>query len=517
MKAIKKYVSAIFLLLLAALCLCACSQTDANTYTKDEVNALIEELKESYAAETEADLAALQAKYEAKLAALEEKLNQTSQDHTHVFDEWTCMQENVRSCENEFFFRFCSECSAMEWKKGTYAEHRWASRFSYNEYQHWIPCENCEVTQTPIAHLSDTQNEKCSECEIVLRGTEGLQYTLSEDGTFCIVTGYSGSEADVVIPDYYQSRRVQKIGEQAFYDCASADLIRSVYIPGSVTVIGTYAFTSTPIRSVHISNGTTHIEEVAFVECPQLESVSLPASVTYIGGGAFSACPSLTSFNVSAENETFCTQDGNLYNKAENTLVQYLIGKTDESFAIPEGTKGIALGAFFGCQNLKSVTVPSSITVIGESAFVYCDSLESIEFLGNLTTIGMGAFMECSSLTSISIPNTVTTIEGSAFMFCSGLESVTIPDSVTSVGNDAFAYCSNLTSVIIGSGVTEIGARAFGESEALTSVQFKNPAGWQIREDYGEWCDVAEEDLKNTSTAADYLQKTHPYATWKRG
>ena len=513
----KKHFLLALLLLLSALCLSACSEANKDTYTKDEVNALIEELKESYAAETEANLAALQAEYEAKLTALEEKLNQASQDHTHVFDEWTCMQENVRSCENEFFFRFCSECSAMEWKKGTYAEHRWASRFSYNEYQHWIPCENCEVTQTPIAHLSDTQNEKCSECEIVLRGTEGLRYTLSEDGTFCIVTDYSGSEADVVIPDYYQSRRVQKIGEHAFRDCASADLIRSVYIPGSVTVIGWEAFASTPIRSVHISNGTTHIEEGAFVECPQLESVSLPASVTYIGAAAFAGCPALTSINVSKENEKFYTVDGNLYNKVEKTLLQYLMGKTDESFAIPEGTEGIALGAFYGCQNLKRITVPSSITVIGESAFILCDSLESIEFLGNLTTIGRGAFMECSSLTSISIPNTVTTIEGGAFMFCSGLESVTIPDSVTYIGSDAFAYCRNLTSVIIGSGVTEIGARAFGESEALTSVQFRNPAGWQIREDYGEWCDVAEEDLKNTATAADYLRETHTYSQWKRG
>ena len=73
---------------------------------------------------------------------------------------------------------------------------------------------------------------------------------------------------------------------------------------------------------------------------------------------------------------------------------------------IPATYKGkpvtmIGEAAFFGCDNLKSVTIPDSVTVIGDSAFYGCDSLTSVTIGSSVTTIGDFAFYNCDSLTSV--------------------------------------------------------------------------------------------------------------------
>ena len=65
----------------------------------------------------------------------------------------------------------------------------------------------------------------------------------------------------------------------------------------------------------------------------------------------------------------------------------------------------------------------------------------------------------------------MTEITTYAFEGMSGLSSVILPDSVTSIGTYAFQKCSNLKSINIPDGVTSIGDYAFNNCEALTSVK----------------------------------------------
>ena len=96
-------------------------------------------------------------------------------------------------------------------------------------------------------------------------------YTFS-DGTIEI-TGYKGSDSDVIIPDTIGGYNVTRIGYRAFWDCTS---LTSITIPDSVT---------------SISNG-------AFWNCSSLTSITIPDSVTSIGYGAFWDCSSLTSITI---------------------------------------------------------------------------------------------------------------------------------------------------------------------------------------------------------------------------
>ncbi len=126
--------------------------------------------------------------------------------------------------------------------------------------------------------------------------------------------------------------------------------------------------------------------------------------------------------------------------------------------------------AFYGCNNLTSVTLPHGVTSIGNSAFYNCSGLTSVTIGNSVTSIGDSAFNHCTSLTSVTIGNSVTSIGSYAFGSCSGLTSVTIPDSVTSIGSTAFYNCSGLTSVTIGDSVTSIDSFAFEGCSSLTSV-----------------------------------------------
>ncbi|MBR6321169.1 MAG: leucine-rich repeat domain-containing protein [Prevotella sp.] len=151
--------------------------------------------------------------------------------------------------------------------------------------------------------------------------------------------------------------------------------------------------------------------------------------------------------------------------------------------------------AFYGCNELTSVTIPNSVTSIGNYAFYYCKGLTSITIPNSVTSIGDATFDSCSGLTSVTIPNSVTSIGSVAFSGCSGLTSVTIPNSVTSIGDAVFGSCSGLTSVTfhcesigswlfsttgsikeitIGDEVTSIGDYAFSGCSSLTSVTIGN-------------------------------------------
>ena len=81
---------------------------------------------------------------------------------------------------------------------------------------------------------------------------------------------------------------------------------------------------------------------------------------------------------------------------------------------------------FFGCQNLKSITIPDSVTTIGSYAFAWCDSLTSIVIPEGVTTIGEEAFYYCDSLTSVTFGENsrLTTIGAGAFSGCTSLTDV---------------------------------------------------------------------------------------------
>ena len=146
------------------------------------------------------------------------------------------------------------------------------------------------------------------------RPTEGLEYTLSDDGTYYICSGIgTATDIDIVVAAEYDGKPVKMIGNSAF----SISSVFSVYIPEGVTVIGGGAFDN----------------------CANLTEIHLPSSLTEIGDYAFFGCRML------------------------------------KSVTLPDGLTSIGKYAFSWCQSLKSIVIPKSVTAIGTHAFGYCDNL----------------------------------------------------------------------------------------------------------------------------------------------
>ena len=264
---------------------------------------------------------------------------------------------------------------------------------------------------------------------------------------------------------------VTTIGKFAFYQCL---WLTSVTVSDTVITMEDYAFYGCiSLTSIIIPDSVTKIGKESFYGCESLESVTIGKGVTAIGDGAFSYFTSLTDITVDSNNQYYSSDEyGVLFNKDKTTLIQYPIGNTRTSYAIPDGVIIIGDGAFSYCFNLTDIVVPNSVTTIGNSAFLGCISLASMIIPNGVTTIDDFTFYECNSLASVTIPNGVTTIGDWAFPNCYSLTSVTIPNGVTTIGEGAFSGCDSLTSVRIPASVTRMGNEAFRNCNNLTDVYY---------------------------------------------
>ena len=119
-----------------------------------------------------------------------------------------------------------------------------------------------------------------------------------------------------------------------------------------------------------------------------------------------------------------------------------------KAIIIPKSIKKINSFAF-GFTYIKSIIIPESVSFIGPGILQYCIYLEKVLINTKLLTdIAVGSFFNCSKLLSISIPEGVTIIRESTFVCCRSLKSVFLPDSLKVINNYAFFRCSSLERVI---------------------------------------------------------------------
>ena len=120
-----------------------------------------------------------------------------------------------------------------------------------------------------------------------------------------------------------------------------------------------------------------------------------------------------------------------------------------ESVEFPDSLNTIGEKAFYHCTNLKSVKFGSNIEKIGRPEeegryFAYCYELKEIEFPASLKYLGPAAFYGCKNLKKITLNNGLEIIDKDAFNYCPSLEEVTFPYSLTRLEGYNFTYTKKI-------------------------------------------------------------------------
>ena len=247
-----------------------------------------------------------------------------------------------------------------------------------------------------------------------------------------------------------------------------AGKVGSYTIPSTVTNIGNSAFEDcNTLSNVTISSHVVTIGSSAFQSCRLLTNITIPASVTSIGSYAFTYLMNVTAFTVDSNSLAYSSLDGVLFDKNQQTLFQYPIGKVG-SYTIPSSVTNIAYEGFANCTNLTSLTVPASVTSIGNYAFYDCYGLTSVNILANTTSLPQGAFDYCYRLATATIPAGVTSIGQYAFYYCTNLSGVYFmgTNAPASIGSSTY-YNDNILTNYYLPGATGFGSTFGGRPTAV--------------------------------------------------
>ncbi len=226
--------------------------------------------------------------------------------------------------------------------------------------------------------------------------------------------------------------------------------VTEVRIADGVTGIGSYAFAwCKDLTAVTLPGGLTRIGKSAFHACSALKALKIPDSVTEIAANPFSLCSALTGLKVSPNNPALAVVDGVLFSKADRRLIAYPCARTESEYAIPDGIVIVGNGAFYGCENLRSVTLPEGVTTIGAEAFYECRSLSELTLPDSLSIIGRLAFYACGSLSELTLSENVSILGYGAFFGCRSLRSVMVKSSILAIGGDVFRSCPKLVVTVL--------------------------------------------------------------------
>ena len=249
--------------------------------------------------------------------------------------------------------------------------------------------------------------------------------------------------------------------------------IKQVILPDGLTTIGIRAFTNCAhLKSINIPEGVISIGDFAFGQCMALPSINIPASVTSIGEYIFEGCDSLAAINVDEANSVYSSKDGVLFDKLQQTLLQYPVGRRALEYTVPDGVITIGKSAFEHDTIIEHIYLPQTLQTINSRAFVWCKRLQEIDIPNSVTYMSDNLFGACMELRRVTLSTSITKIEEYTFNGCP-IESIIIPEGVTSIGTYAFGWCDNLKNVLLPSTLATVYDNAFSSCRQLAEITCK--------------------------------------------
>lgn len=307
----------------------------------------------------------------------------------------------------------------------------------------------------------------------------------------------------------FDGTNLNRIQANTFYYCTN---LLTFTVPNGVVYIDESAFSNSGLNNITIPTSVTTIGNTAFQSCVNLSSITIPSSVTSLADNAFLSCSNLNAITIDNNNPNYSNDSyGVLFNKNKTILIQYPIGRTANSYVMPNSVTSITENSFQGSINLTNLsfstnlsiitdfsfdgsgliilTLPNNITTIGEASFFNCINLTNVIIGSGLNRIiGIDAFFGCSNLTTFSVDtnNQTYSSDSNGVLFDKNktlliifprnnpLESYTIISSIRNIAGSAFYGNVNLKNIHIENGITIIDEIAFRDCLGLININIPN-------------------------------------------
>lgn len=122
-------------------------------------------------------------------------------------------------------------------------------------------------------------------------GVDDFTYEAFDEGTV-LITGYTGTEETVYVPNTIYGNKVLGIANYAFFGCEN---LKSITISSEIEAVGEYAFSQcTNLTDVNLGTGMLELGSYAFEGCYSLKRIAVSDVLAVVGEGAFNGCYAVT-------------------------------------------------------------------------------------------------------------------------------------------------------------------------------------------------------------------------------
>ena len=323
----------------------------------------------------------------------------------------------------------------------------------------------------------------------------------------------AGAFSNTPITEIEMATPCDSILGETFSNCPN---LTKITIGEGLKYIGYNAFSNSPIKEANLPSTLRDISSNAFrgysSYCPFINDIQPENHIRYVGKVAY-LCVDKNLEEYTIKEGTVTLADNLFENWLGNATTFHIPASVEQignrAFAgtpiktLPEmpGLKRIGDEAFYGCKNLKKVTIPETVEYIGAGIFSGCSNIWSLTynainaecasymFFNNdnhLEKIVIGdkvrrlprGLFGGKEFTEVTLPACLERIDDNAFSGCENLTTINLSDSIRYIGYDAFYGCSSLKNIHWPLRLTTIGSRAFRQTaletislpEGVTSV-----------------------------------------------
>ena len=321
----------------------------------------------------------------------------------------------------------------------------------------------------------------------------------------------AGAFSNTPITEIEMATPCDSIREGTFRDCPN---LTKITIGEGLKYIGYSAFSNSPVKEANLPSTLRDISSYAFLGyssyCPFINDIQPENHIRYIGKVAYQCVDrdleeyTIKDGTVTLADELFENWLGNATTFHIPASVEQIGNRVfayTQIKALPEmlGLKRIGGEAFYGCKNLKKLTIPETVEYIGGGAFYGCSNIWSLTYnainaecerlmesniplekivIGDKVRRLPNGIFSGREFTEVTLPACLERIDEFAFYGCKNLTTINLSDSIRYIGDNAFYGCSSLKNIHWPLRLTTIGSRAFRQTaletislpEGVTSV-----------------------------------------------